>query len=217
MNLDHSLKSQVILSLWEQIKDTLSCHLTSTFLKYFTTFLNKINARNVWSAVMTSWAYYASNRSSSLNAFWFDLWPAYATFLLAFSQFIKLFLPSFMFTTSSSQVLQISDSQSFSGRQLCLPGDADWMEQSLRPQHLTLEGTLSLDLSREQPKKWFSPPSLHSCHAAGQIKTSKLQNPHRCLICSLEGKKKIKLLISIKQVGTSTGWQLSSLGQGQRK
>lgn len=86
--------------------------------------------------------------------------------------------------------VQISDSQSFSGRQLCLPGDADWMEQSLRPQHLTLEGTLSLDLSREQPKKWFSPPSLHSRHAAGQIKTSKLQNPHRCLICSLEGKKK---------------------------
>lgn len=105
MNLDHSLKSQVILSLWEQIKDTLSCQLTSTFLKYFTTYLNKINARNVWSAVMTSGAYYACNRSSSLNAFWFDLWPAYATFLLAFSQFIKLFLPSFMFTISSSQVL----------------------------------------------------------------------------------------------------------------
>lgn len=159
MNLDHSLKSQVILSLREQIKDTLSCHLTSTFLKYFTTFLNKINARNVWSAVMTSWAYYASNRSSSLNAFWFDLWPAYASFLLAFSQFIKLFLPSFMFTTSSSQVLQISDSQSISGRQLCLSGDADWMEQNLRSQLLTLEGTLSLDSSREQPKNG-SPPLL---------------------------------------------------------
>lgn len=194
MNLDHSLKSQVILSLREQIKDTLSCHLTSTFLKYFTTFLNKINARNVWSAVMTSGAYYACNRSSSLNAFWFDLWPAYATFLLAFSQFIKLFLPSFMFTISSSQVLfrfptlkvSLADNSVFQVMQIgwnktlghsFSPWKVLWAwtrAESSQKMVLPLFSSFSSCSRANQNLKAAKPPSLLNLQSRGEKKSSSL-------------------------------------------
>jgi len=62
-----------------------------------------------------------------------------------------------------------------------------------------------------------SPPSRCSSCAAQQIKTSHQHNSYWLLGLQSKKKKKIKLLISIQQAGTSSGWQLSSLGQGQRK
>lgn len=151
-----------------------------------------------------------------------DLWWELASFIPAFSQLTKLFLPPLTFTKSPVPkccwYFQLSE---FLGqRQLCLPGDAVRGSSdgtSWGSQHLTTEVTLSLDLGTGQPKNDPTfPPSCSSSYTAQHIKTSDGHNSYSCLICSLE-KKKTKLLISIQQVGTSSSWQLSSLGQGQRK
>lgn len=191
MDLDHSLESQVILSLKEQLDGTLSCPLRRNL-----SIMTRLKKIICWKCPIckTSGLSYTHSTSwcSSLNAFLSQICDH--SFLPLFSLFIKIFYHLLCYLPPVSKWCSRFKLPEFSGRQLWLPRRTAWNNAWGRGTSRCFEAGPGHRPSR----KWF-PLSL-SCSpcAAGQIQTSELLNSHRHLICSPE-EKNSSFLFSYKR------------------